>query len=282
MRAPALVWVLTLLAFSLLPLGCSQTCDVAAEQMSLPNDARTTRITQPAATTPAPLRFGFGADVDDRGVPAPWVPTVSAGTLNVEVVPVAASGMPTETTGVTGAADAGSAPKVLRIRSEKGSFLLTNRREFDPIVHRRLRWRWKATVLPQGGDVRKSALIVGENRNDQAIQLLIGFENNRVLSFVWDTTAPVDTEVDEPSLLATVKTRVLDSGDSHLGEWRTHEIDLAAEYERRFGEPPTRALGVTVQCNANHTASISEGLIGEIEIEALSVKPHDGRAAGDH
>jgi hypothetical protein len=257
MRINSLIAMLTLLAAALLPLGCGRTDNATTEQTPLASDSKKISIAEPASSVPEPLRFDFEGDVDHRGVPAPWVPTVSAGTLEVEVV--------------TDAVVEDKAPdKSLRMRSEKGSFLLTNRREFDPTLYRRLRWSWKSTVLPQAGDVRKCALLVGENRNDQAVQLLVGFENNRVLSFVWDTSAPADTEVDEPSLLATVKTRVLDSGDAHLGEWRTHEIDLAAEYARRFGEPPTRALGVSVQCNANHTASISEGWIRDIEIRSSS------------
>jgi hypothetical protein len=236
-------------------IGAAVLCGCGKAERSLPKQGasatttadETAVVAEPVA--PTPLRFDFAGEQGKNGVPLPWVATVSAGALDVQVE--------------AGEAERG---KTIRLRSEQASFLLRNHQEFNPAEYRLLRWSWKATVLPNGGDVRKNALLLGGNRNDQAVQVLVAFEGNKVLSFVWDTTAPVDTEVDEPSPFATVKTRVLDSGTEHLNAWRQHEIDIFDEYTRRFGEPPRRALGVVVQSNANHTKSIGEGLVGPIEV----------------
>src|SRR5687768_5183751 len=40
---------------------------------------------QPSVQTQPCLRIDFDGDIDDRGVPAPWTPRVSSGTLDVRV-----------------------------------------------------------------------------------------------------------------------------------------------------------------------------------------------------
>lgn len=220
--------------------------------------------TEPEESAPIRIRFSFAGPAAESGIPAEWSPTVSAGKLQSRIV----------TPDEKQSGDASRHEKsiedasALWMRSERASFLLTNRREFDVAEYPVLRWSWQATVLPIGGDVRKNAIFFGENLNDQAIQLLMVFEGQKVLSFVWDSTAPVGTEVDEPSPLATVKTRVVDSGNEHVGTWRHHEINVQEEYSRRFGKAPGKAVGVIVQSNSNHTQSIGEGLIREITVSA--------------
>jgi hypothetical protein len=195
------------------------------------------------------LHFRFDGPMDANGVPSPWQPTVSSGKLQVEV------------RGREGASD----QKVLWVRSQKASYFLADAAQpFDPAEYPSLSWSWKAVVLPTGGDVRQHNLLFGSNRNDQALQVLVAFGGNTVLSYVWDATAPVDTEVDEPSLAATVKTRVVESGTAHLNQWTNHKINIYDDYTRRFGKPPGRVVGILVQTNANHTASVGEGFFGEI------------------
>ena len=205
--------------------------------------------TQPAPKIIDVIPFRFDGATDGDGVPAPWQPKVSSGALQVEV------------------RNHEEKPnhKVLWVRSQKASYLLANAAHpFNPAEYPYLSWSWKALTLPTGGDVRQHNLLFGANRNDQALQVLVAFEGSQVLSYVWDTTASVDTEVDEPSLVAAVKTNVVDSGATYLDQWREHKVNLYDDYRRRFGKPPGRVVGILVQTNSNHTASVSEGVFGEI------------------
>jgi hypothetical protein len=195
------------------------------------------------------LHFRFDGVTDADGVPAPWQPKVSSGRLQVEVR--SREGAPDQ--------------KVLWVRSQGASYFLANAAHpFDPAEYPYLSWSWKALVLPTDGDVRKNSLLFGPNRNDQALQVLVAFEGGAVLSYVWDTTAPVGAEVDEPSLVAAVKTTVVDSGATHANEWREHKVNIYDDYQRRFGKPPARVVGVLAQTNSNHTGSVSEGVFGEM------------------
>jgi len=198
------------------------------------------------------MTFGFDRSADAEGIPGGWTAIVSRGRMQVAV-----KRMPEL-----------SNERALWMKSENASFLLANRSQpFDPAVFQIVRWSWMATSLPDGGDVRKNSLLFGANCNDQALQLLVAFENKRVLSYVWDTTAPVETEVDEPSVVATVKTRVVDSGRTQAKSWRAHEVNIYNDYRRRFGaSPPPTVSGIIVQTNSNHTGSIGAGWIGPISI----------------
>ncbi len=195
------------------------------------------------------LHFRFDGSTDADGVPAPWQPKVSGGHLQVEVR--SREGEPDQ--------------KVLWVRSQGASYFLADAAHpFDPAEYPYLSWSWKALVLPTDGDVRKNSLLFGPNRNDQALQVLVAFEGGDVLSYVWDTTAPVGTEVDEPSLVAAVKTSVVDSGATYLNQWREHKVNIYDDCKRRFGKPPPRVVAVLAQTNSNHTASAGEGFFGEI------------------
>src|SRR5438552_1317524 len=58
-----------------------------------------------------------------------------------------------------------------------------------------LEWTWKATVLPDGGDVRRA------ETTDSAVQLYVVWPRSpallrsRIIGYVWDSTAPVHTIV---------------------------------------------------------------------------------------
>jgi hypothetical protein len=205
--------------------------------------------TEPTPAAADALHFRFDGSTDANGVPAPWQPKVSGGQLQVEVR----------------SREGESDQKVLWVRSQKASYFLANAGQpFDAAEYPYVSWSWKVLVLPTEGDVRQHNLLFGPNRNDQALQVLVAFERNMVLSYVWDTTAPVGTEVDEPSLAATVKTRVVDSGATYVNQWREHKINIYDDYTRRFGKTSARVSGILVQTNSNHTASIGEGFFGEI------------------
>ena len=49
---------------------------------------------------------------------------------------------------------------------------------------RYLTWHWKVTQLPSGGDFRHAST------DDQAAQVLVAFDDRRILSYIWDTNAP--------------------------------------------------------------------------------------------
>lgn len=196
----------------------------------------------------ATLEWGF-AEIDHAsGRPAHWELKVSSGRGQVEARPATPD-----------------APPSLWVRAALSSLLLANRQyTYDPGEFPWLMWTWKGAALPKGGDIRVNALVFGPNRNDQALQVLVAFENQNVLSYVWDTTAPVGTEVHEPSVIGHVESRVVQSGPEELGRWVRHRVNVRDDYAHRFGAAPPRVVAIIVQTNSNHTDSVSEGQFGPI------------------
>ena len=193
------------------------------------------------------IDYRFDGPMKD-GAPAPWTVRSIRGTEpTFDVVPT----------------DKGAA---LHLHSEQSHYLLwSGAQQFDPKAYPVLRWSWNVKTLPTRGDVRTYAAlpIIGDNRNDKAAQVLIGFEGNNVLMYVWDTVAPVGTEVEELSPVARVMTRVVESGDAKVGSWQSYQVNVYDDYVRRYGKPPTKVLGVSVQINSNHTGTVSDAMVRE-------------------
>ena len=199
---------------------------------------------------PERVVYTFDGEQDDRGVPSPWQLKVSSGKARFAVRP------PSET----------EKDEVLWVGADKASFFLARAdRTFDRAEFPQVSWSWKATLLPLGGDVRKSSLSpFAENKNDQALQLLVTFDNDQVISYMWDTTARVGTEVREQNPFVSIMAVVVESGEEHLGKWRSYRRNLADDYRRLHDGTARSVKGIAVQTNANHTRSRSEGYFGPI------------------
>ena len=188
------------------------------------------------------LAVGFDGATENNGLPASWKLSVRAGT-----------------------ADAGIAPEnnrqILHIKCREASFSLERTLPVDPADYPYISWTWKAVRLPLLGDVRQ------KGHNDQALQLLVAFENRRVLSYVWDSNAPEGAVVDEsigwPVNLA-IKVIVVKSGGADTGKWITLKRNICEDYRAFFNGPPPGVQGVRIQSNTQYTRDTAEGYVWDI------------------
>jgi len=126
-----------------------------------------------------------------------------------------------------------------------------------------LEWRWKAVVLPKGGDSRKKEL------DDQAAQLYVvwprfpGPVRSRIIGYVWDTTAPVGTVV-KSEKTGTVTYIILRSGTADLGKWVTERRNVREDFKGIYGEEPDSPGAVSIAIDSNDTKSSAEALFGPI------------------
>jgi len=135
-----------------------------------------------------------------------------------------------------------------------------------------LNWTWRATKLPQGGDVRKSGT------DDQVLQIYVvlpatGFPqtiNTPILTYIWDNEAPKGISVRSPKpLLRKIRYLVVRNKTDHLGNWYTEKRNVYEDYKRIFrdihgGEPLGATHGVRFYINSQNTRSYAEGYIGEM------------------
>ncbi len=188
------------------------------------------------------LSLGFDGPIDAGGIPRPWKLKVNAGDAGASVV--------TE-----------NGTKVLHIKCADSSFSLEHDMPLDPAEYRYVSWTWEAIRLPRSGDVRENG------HNDQALQLMIGFENKKVLSYVWDSNAPEGTTARESVIWPfsiKIAVIVVQSGTADTGKWVTDTRNIYEDYKKFFNEEPPRIKGVRLQSNTQHTKDTAEGYVRDI------------------
>jgi len=153
----------------------------------------------------------------------------------------------------------GESDSCLRLKSVRSSFALEHSVDVDPAQMPFLTWRWKVAHLPSGGDFRHMST------DDQAAQVLVGFADRRVLSYIWDSTAPRGSEQHTSTLpLLHVFAVVCESGAGEANHWVGEIRNVAADYERAYGKPAPRVRGLRIQINSQHTGTIAESYFGEV------------------
>jgi len=147
----------------------------------------------------------------------------------------------------------------LHLKSVNASFGLERKVGVLPSQMPYLTWRWKVTQLPSGGDFRHSTT------DDQAAQVLVAFDDNRVISYIWDSTAPKGmAQSASPIPLLHIFAVVAESGARDVNRWVSESHNVAADYERAFARTAPRVKGLRLQINSQHTGTVAESYFGEV------------------
>ena len=152
--------------------------------------------------------------------------------------------------------------RVLRLRTANEALRIGRPLKVDVKATPWLEWEWKALDLPVQADVRDP------KRNDQAARIMLMFEGMKGILYVWDTTAPVGTELrpDELDIFDRVLI-VVRSGPDEAGRWKRERRDVLADYRRIFGEAPRPIKWVGFESHSNDTRSRSAALFGAVTFE---------------
>ena len=184
-----------------------------------------------------------------EGIPDPWKVRKTTGVPNFAFPP----------------RGDGNDQKVARITCVSSSFSLNRQLDanLDPAVWRRLWWEWNAEQLPVGADVDP------QGKLDKVLQVAVVFAGLNVITYLWDTTAPVGTTTDDRAGPFTVKEYVIEKGRAHVGRWVRADRDVYADYTKLYGTPPGRILAVRLQANSQYTKSTCVGSIGRLTFEKV-------------
>ena len=194
-----------------------------------------------AANLPPLAFFVFDTRTARAGrLPEEWRIKVNRGTPEVRVID--------ETQGA-----------VIQLKSRRSSFALERAVDIDPERLPYLTWRWKVATLPRGGDFRQATT------DDQAAQILVVFTDRRILSYLWDSTAPKDTMQSATSIpLLHIFAVVCRSGPAELNQWLSESRNLSDDYQKAYGRRPPRLKGIRLQINTQHTGSSAESYFGDV------------------
>jgi len=121
-----------------------------------------------------------------------------------------------------------------------------------PLLH----WKWRALVLPEGGDEG------GKGKNDSAAGVYVYLQKGplrRILKYCWSSshTGKEWITAPNPSWFWKTRMKVLRTGPP-LGQWVEETVDLAKDFKEAFGDDAIdRAEGIGVLSDGDQTKSLS-------------------------
>ncbi len=184
----------------------------------------------------------FSGAIENSGIPKPWRLKVRSGKGEARIVRE-------------------DGKNALMMKCVDSSFSVERAVSISPGDFPLLFWEWKAEKLPARGDVRR------RGGNDQGLQVLLAFEDRKVISYIWDSSAPVGTVVDESigwPFGLEVKTVVVESGDADINTWVAQQRNIYEDYQRYVHAKPSRLVGLRLQANTQYTKDSSEGFVKHI------------------
>ena len=124
---------------------------------------------------------------------------------------------------------------------------------------KKLRWKWRAHVLPKGGNECKDGF------GDSAAVIYASWKRGLkwyTLKFVWSTAAEKGTTCDQKRNLFVVQDTVVLQSGGPLGIWREEEVDPTLEFRNHFEGGNQKAdvpdfVGIGLMSDGDQTHSIS-------------------------
>jgi hypothetical protein len=124
---------------------------------------------------------------------------------------------------------------------------------------KKIRWRWRALVLPKGGNECR------DGYGDSAASIYISWKRGLKwysLKYVWSYDAPKGSVCDQKRNLFVVQDTVILQSGGPLNTWVDQEVDPSAEFRKHFegGDPGADVpdlRGIGLMSDGDQTNSIS-------------------------
>jgi hypothetical protein len=125
---------------------------------------------------------------------------------------------------------------------------------------KKLRWKWRAVVLPRGGDECRAGWA------DSAAAVYVTFKRGLkwyTLKYVWSAVGRKGAVCNRRNNIFSAHDAIIRQSGGPTGVWVTEEIDLAAEFRWHFEHGKTTAevpdfVGVGIMSDGDQTQSPSE------------------------
>ncbi len=159
--------------------------------------------------------------------------------------------------------------KVFRIKADHNAGAIIYKLEVSPAPM--LSWRWKVDHSIAAADIASKhtddlaarvyvffdmplkQLTIGERVKLRLARAVSGIDLPRAaLCYVWDNKHAIGT-IAPSAYYSKVMLVVLQSGDSHAGQWRAEHRDLAADYRAAFGTAAPRITGISLGADTDNT-----------------------------
>ena len=179
---------------------------------------------------------------------------------------------------------------VLRVRSERSASSLAVALRVDPAKTPRLRWRWRVSNVVTASDLRRKdaddyaarvyvlfdlpseRLSVRDRLRIAAARLLHGARlPAAALCYVWGNAQAVGEAGWNP-YTDRLRMIVVDSGPTHVGQWRELVRDVASDFRAAFGGPVPPISGLALGADTDNTGEAVEARFADLVFEARPIE----------
>lgn len=148
-----------------------------------------------------------------------------------------------------------------------------------------LRWEWRVDRVPA------EATVADDDQDDCPARLVLGFAGDparlplrdrlfadqvelftgeplpfATLCYVWDGQAAPESVLPY-ARSSRIRYLVVESGSTGTGQWHAYRRNVVADYQRVYGEPPGRLIGVGVLTDSDDLKGSAEAWYGDLVVE---------------
>ena len=127
-----------------------------------------------------------------------------------------------------------------------------------------LNWRWKVAQIGEGNDEKLKS---GDDYPVRLYVIVSGglqFWKSYSLVYVWSNNAKLDESWDNP-YTSNVKHIAVESGSDYVGQWRSYQRNVKADFARVFGVEPEKLKAVAIMTDSDNSGQNFEAWYGDIE-----------------
>jgi hypothetical protein len=146
-----------------------------------------------------------------------------------------------------------------------------------------LNWSWKALKNIPDADNTQGHV------DDAPLRIVLGFEGDKsklplkdqlgfelaklisghdlpyaTLMYIWSEKNELEQVITNKHL-SRIKSIVVDSGVKDLGQWRTHNRSIEADFKKAYGEKPGKLIAVGIMTDTDNTNHEVQAKYGDIE-----------------
>ncbi len=180
---------------------------------------------------------------------------------------------------------------VLRAQAEASASGLKHRIDLDIHALPVLRWQWKTEQLIKEADA------TSRYDDDSPVRIIVSFDGDKsqlpgrdrlfmekarllagqeipyaTLMYIWDNRQPVG-QVIPNAFTGRIKKIVAQSGTEGVGRWHALERNLIEDYQRAFGRPPGKLLGIGVMTDTDNTKTQTVSYYADISFQPITRAP---------
>lgn len=171
---------------------------------------------------------------------------------------------------------------VIRADSKGSSSGLVHKEEIDPGQWPVISWRWKVDRVLAAGDASKKSgddyparlyitfaydgdkVGFWESVKFNTAKLIYGeYPPINALTYIWANKLPKETLIANP-YTSRVQMIAVESGDEHVGSWRSVSRNIVEDYRRAFGEEPPAISGIAIMTDTDDTGEEATAWYGDI------------------